>query len=45
MAKGPHKTQKTKRRRTHGFLKRMKSVSGSKIVQRRRAKGRSRIAV
>ena len=38
----PHNTR---RKRTHGFRKRMKSVKGSKVLSKRRAKGRKRVAV
>ncbi len=34
-----------KRRRKHGFLKRMATKDGRKIINRRRSKGRKRIAV
>jgi large subunit ribosomal protein L34 len=34
-----------KRLRKHGFLKRMASHDGRKIISRRRAKGRKRLAV
>ncbi len=33
-----------KRRRKHGFLKRMKSKDGQAIIKRRRSKGRKRLA-
>ncbi len=36
---------KKKRNRKHGFLKRMATRQGRKIINRRRAKGRARLAV
>lgn len=37
--------KRKKRNRKHGFLKRMASKDGRKIINRRRAKKRKRIAV
>jgi large subunit ribosomal protein L34 len=35
----------TKRKRTHGFLVRMKTKGGRAVIRARRAKGRARIAL
>jgi large subunit ribosomal protein L34 len=37
--------KKKKRQRKHGFSKRMKTAGGRKTIQRRRQKGRYRLAV
>lgn len=39
------KLKRKKRNRKHGFLKRMSSHHGRKILNARRSKGRKRIAV
>jgi len=40
-----YQPKKKKRARTHGFLKRMKSPGGRKVLQARRAKGRKKVSV
>ena len=45
MPKRTYQPNRLKRKRTHGFLRRLKTRGGRKILERRRAKGRHRIAV
>jgi large subunit ribosomal protein L34 len=37
--------KKKKRARTHGFLKRKKTRTGSQVLKRRRQKGRKKLSV
>ncbi|HCY18129.1 TPA: 50S ribosomal protein L34 [Candidatus Nomurabacteria bacterium] len=40
-----YQPKKRKRARTHGFLVRSKSKTGSKVLLRRRRKGRAKLSV
>jgi len=45
MPKRVYQPKKGKRQKKHGFLTRMKTSGGAKVIQRRRAKGRARLSI
>ncbi len=45
MVKRTYQPSVTRRKRTHGFLVRMKTNGGAAVIRARRAKGRTRLGV